>query len=490
MAQERIFVDEKMRFSQQVAVYNELIVLKLNHGSLSIDRLLQSMKRLLVKHTILRTSLRFTDDNSILAQNITSNHHVVQLIVQKTFDNQASLEDLIHGITINPSLFDLSVGRVFHCEILRKNHRQINQLNDRIQASMQPNDVFIIGLHHTVFDRTSRQVLLNDLRTFYNESNQISFDGDQLQYIDYSVYERLIDMSSSRHFWYSQLKQYDFQRSLSLPKDRHRSSTEQRSGDASVTHLSFEGEISQAFLDYASSHNLTLFQLGLATFYAFLFKLTHGQTDLCITGLNANRYRSELQNMIGMFVATLPHRLQLDSRWSFDELVKHVQEKCLSILTHAHYPLQQILADQQVNQLGVSFLELVFDLITTSSDTHLLSLNDATFEPLLLPRSSEVAKFDFMLTFIYDPSSMNEKLSFRLVCSHDLFNETTVGIMARRFQHLINQLFMNQTTINDAHDQPMLPIHKLSLILPQEADEIQQTLFAGKINALDRGKGL
>ncbi|CAF4473440.1 unnamed protein product, partial [Adineta steineri] len=44
--------------------------------------------------------------------------------------------------------------------------------------------------------------------------------------------------------------------------------------------------------------------------------------------------------MIGMFVSTLPYRLQLDSDWSFDELVEHVQKKCLSILEHSHYPLQ------------------------------------------------------------------------------------------------------------------------------------------------------
>ena len=76
--------------------------------------------------------------------------------------------------------------------------------------------------------------------------------------------------------------------------------------------------------------------------------------------------RSELQNMIGMFVSTLPYRIQLDSHWSFDELVKHVQEKCLSILEHSHYPLQHILADFHLNQSNVSFLETLFDFITVS----------------------------------------------------------------------------------------------------------------------------
>ena len=103
-------------------------------------------------------------------------------------------------------------------------------------------------------------------------------------------------------------------------------------------------------MNYASLHNLTFFQLGLSIFYVFLFKLTHGQTDLCIASINANRYRSELQDMIGMFVATLPYRMELNPHWSFDEVVKYVKERCLSILKHSHYSLQQILADFRVNQ--------------------------------------------------------------------------------------------------------------------------------------------
>ena len=128
------------------------------------------------------------------------------------------------------------------------------------------------------------------------------------------------------------LQGYNLDHQLSLPLDRHRLSGDQRSSLASVAEISLIRGFLTSFLNYASSHQVTPFQLGLATFYAFVFKLTHGQTDLCISCLNANRYRSELQDMIGMFVATLPYRLQLDSSWSFDELVKHVQENVYQYL--------------------------------------------------------------------------------------------------------------------------------------------------------------
>ena len=288
------------------------------------------------------------------------------------------------------------------------------------------------------------------------------------------------------NFGIRNLEGYNLEHPLSLPVDRHRSSTDQRSGLASVAQISFDNDISTAFLNYASSHQVTPFQLGLAIFYAFLFKLTHGQNDLCISCLNANRYRTELQNMIGMFVATLPYRIQLDSHWSFDELVKHVREKCLSILEHSHYPLQHILADSHLNQSNVPFLETILTLsLFLQISINYLSM-DANLEQISLQQSYEVAKFDFMLTFVYNPTSDDDKLSCSFVCSRDLFEETTVTQIARRFQHLFEQIFRSKST--DIRMDPIITsINKLSLILPEEAEEIQRVKFCRLANIVNEG---
>ncbi|CAF4369522.1 unnamed protein product, partial [Adineta steineri] len=200
----------------------------------------------------------------------------------------------------------------------------------------------------------------------YNTNAEWTGDEDLLQYIDYSVHERLIDMKPSRDFWLLELKEYDFEHRLSLSTDQHCLSNDQRSGFASIAQLSFDKNISKSFLNYVSTHQTTPFQLGMTLFYIFLFKLTQDQNDLCISCHNANRYKTELQNMMGMFISTLPYRMKLDSSWSFNELVKQVQDKCISILEHSHYPLQNILTDIHANQSNVSFLQTVFDFITRS----------------------------------------------------------------------------------------------------------------------------
>jgi NRPS condensation-like uncharacterized protein len=401
----------------------------------------------------------------------------------QTFQNEDELQNIIYQTTIDSNLFDLSVGRVFHCQILRQ-QKAVSDNNDN--ELITDSDVLIVGFHHSAFDRSSVSIFYSELCQAYNNNTIWSKDEEWLQYIDYSVHERLMDMIKSREFWQLQLDGYNLERQLSLPVDRYRSSRDQRSGLASVAQISFEDDVTTTFLNYASSHQFTTFQLGLAIFYAFLFKLTHSQNDLCIACLNANRYRTELQNMIGMFVTTLPHRVELDSQWSFIQLVEHVREKCLSILAHSHYPLQHILADAYLKHSKIEFLETLFDFINMSSNIDQLSFDGTTLERVLLPESSEVAKFDLMLEFVYNSTLNDGRLSCCFICSRDLLDEKTVAHIAKKFEHLFFQVFSSKSNAIQS-DQSITFINRLSLILPEEAQEMQGILFRRLPNILNEG---
>jgi hypothetical protein len=482
-AQERIFLDQQVRFSSEIAIYNELNVLRVVKGSLSKSRLLVALQSVLQKHTVLRTSLTFNNQDSTLKQCVTDKHHTYTLATEQTFKNEDELHDIIYRITIDPYLFDLSNGRVFYCQILRP--QMLTSENTENQF-ITDSDVLVIAFHHAAYDRSSRQIFFNDLCTAYNSNIITEVDEELLQYIDYAVHEHQMDMLSSQEFWHLELEGCNLQCQLSLPTDRHRSSTDQRSGLASGAHIYLDNDVTTSFLNYASSHQLTPFQLGLATLYAFLFKLTRRQNDLCIACLNANRYRTELQNMIGMFVATLPYRIRLDQQWSFDELVQHIREKCLSILEHSHYPLQNILADSHLTQSNALLLETLFDFITAPSHIDQIFVGGATLEPISSQQLFEVTKFDFMLMFAYNPTLDDDRLSYHLLCSRDLFDATTVITIARRFQRFFSRIFSSNFN-NSQTDQSFPAINKLSLSLPEEAEEMQRVIFRRLPTILNEG---
>ncbi|CAF1582554.1 unnamed protein product, partial [Adineta steineri] len=191
-------------------------------------------------------------------------------------------------------------------------------------------------------------------------------------------------------------------------------------------------------------------------------------------------------NLIGMFVSTLPYRVELDPHWSFNEVVKHVREKCLSILEHSHYPLQHILGDNRTSQSNVSFLETMFDFISMSRNVEHLSLNDANLEQISLEQSAEVSKFDFSLTFEYNPLSDNKRLSCSFVCSSDLFEKSTISKIAERFRYTSERLFQIQSS-NISVMTASSSINKVCLILPEEAEEMELVVFHRLENIVNEG---
>ena len=485
-AQERIFLDQQLRFSEKVAVYNELVLLRVAKGSLSMDRLQRTLRNLCQKHKTLRTSLVFDGENSTLKQYITDEPQMDKRITDQVFKNEDTLKEIIYQTATNPDLFDLSSGRVFHYQILRQ-EEDANQ-TDYIE-SITDGDIILLAFHHVVFDLLTSQLFLSDLCITYNNDEEWQGVEHSLEYIDYSVNERIMDMTASSQFWRSQLEGYYLEYGPSLPADRLRSSAAGRSESASVVEISFDYDLSTDFLNYASSHQVTPFQLGLAVFSTFLFKLIHDQNDICISCFDANRHRTEVQKIIGMFVATFPYRAQLDSRWTFNELVKQVREKCLSIFEHSHYPLNNIIADSQQNPSNVPFLETVFDFITVPSHVDRLSFDGANLEQISSPESCEVAKFDFLLRFVHNPRLNDGKLSCRFICSADMFDQTTVITISQRFQYLFKQLV--STSANTVEiGAALVPIENLSLILPGEKEELQTVMFHRLPNIDEKGMSL
>ncbi|CAF4143597.1 unnamed protein product [Adineta steineri] len=486
-AQERIFLDERIRFSSNKTTMNNMYVIPLIYrissmnDHISVSRLQHAFQSIIIKHQILRTAL-YLDTNGTIIQHCLDTDVIIN--DKKSFrfwtinlsDEEHEQNEIVKKILNQSDLFDLSKGHVINCHILRQDQSN-HSLSQNSDDLLTKDDVILFTIHHACFDGASTPIFIRDLSLAYQSNDWLLIDDNSIQYTDYSIHEHIMDMILSQQFWQLQLNGYNPTRQLSLPVDRQRPSTnQQRSGLASVAEINFDNELCTSFLNYASSHHLTFFQLGLATFYLFLFKLTHGQTDLCIGSINVNRYRSELVNVIGMFVSTLPYRVQLDPQWSFDELVQYVQEKCLSILEHSHYPLQHVLHDLHLTQSNVSFLQTMFDFISVSKDMGHLSLNDANLEEMSLEQSAEVSKFDFSLTFEYNPSSDHNQLSCSFVCSHDLFEKSTVSKVAQRFQYMFEQLFHTQSS-NIPVMNVSSSINKVSLILSEEAEEMELIMF-------------
>ncbi|CAF3736446.1 unnamed protein product [Rotaria sordida] len=220
--------------------------------------------------------------------------------------------------------------------------------------------------------------------------NRLSCEDDSaLRYMDYAIIEQQTSMTAASAFWLDSLRDCKIHHHLSLPFDRHRVSDEHRTGRGISASFSFGEHLSRAFIVYASISKTTLENMALASYYAFLFKLTNGERDLCI-GINTHgRYKPELMSIIGMFVNAIPLRCKLDPSWPFARLVKEVHQIAMDSSHYSYFPLQRILAQHPlVSKPAFLDTSFEFDSNTTQNMSNEIMLDDICLS--LVPYSIKI----------------------------------------------------------------------------------------------------
>ncbi len=488
-AQACLWLDEQILLQSDqslVAIYNIPFIYRLSpQNTLSITQFRHALQLMVMKHQSLRTSLIFDNKTNLLMQqpiNLDNNNDLF-LITESTFETDEELNEIMYDEKRNSLLFDLSQGLVFRCHLVY--YKQIS-LNDLLCDK----DAIIFNFHHALFDFSSMDMFLCDLDHAYS-TGQLSTDDDSiLRYIDReyeyflffihmtlllasyldSVIEEQMSMSAANSFWLETLHDYNIDHSLPLPYDRCRLSDEHRTGRVTSISMNFGEDLSHHFLAFASSNNINPQHLALTCYYAFLFKLTNGERDLCI-GMNINnRYKDELKSVIGLFENIIPLRCQLDPYWSFYQLVEHVREIITSSLEYSYFPLQRILA-QHPNTSKPAFLDISFEFQSNRSESKKNEIMFGSSELHTLSQSIKISedeiisKFDVALTILYD-ANINQ-LSCTIDGSLDLFDRKTVDKIAQRFHSMLHQLFIS------TDNQLGKPIYELSLILPDERSLMQ-----------------
>ena len=329
---------------------------------------------------------------------------------------------------------------MFRCHILRQ--------------SSSSNDLIVFNFHHVAFDGASIEIFFRDLVTVY--ANDTPLTPCDFDYIDYSIHEKKMDMSEARAFWKQHLDGYS-NTYLSLPYDHSLTHDRHRSGQGSTIMMKLSSDIVNHLLAFITHHNKTLHQVVLAAFYVFLFKLTQ-DTDLCVLTVSANRHRSELENLIGVFVNTLPHRLIIQPHINFLSLVENVKDFILTTLSHAHLPFQEIASNTNIAHVQTLFDvdDQLSDEIRLDSNTSLSPLESITTDP------SCVAKFDLTCTLHHHHHHHHVEEHSMMIAfnaSTDLFDKKTIELMASRFETLLHQLFISSMTKS---------ICEYSILLPNE----------------------
>nr|WP_257890634.1 non-ribosomal peptide synthetase [Rhodococcus sp. USK10] len=206
-----------------------------------------------------------------------------------------------------------------------------------------------VVVHHIAVDGLSLAPLMRDVTSAYEaRSNGRSPDWAPLpvDYADYSRWQRELlgdfadpDSLGSRQLDYWATSLADLPTLLPLPTDRPR-----LAGDApSAGHVRFtvSADLHRKLETLAREKNSTTYMVLHAALVVLLYKLT-GTDDIVVGTPTSGRTDPALDDVVGMFVGTVPLRSRVNPRATFTELLTSVQHTDLAAFANSDVPFDLI----------------------------------------------------------------------------------------------------------------------------------------------------
>lgn len=414
--QQRIlFLDE---YEPGTPTYNIPISIRFK-GPLDVQVLEASLAEIVRRHEPLRTMFRIENGQPI--QEIVSAHStalsVTDLSQVQEVGREAEMERLMLEEAKHP--FDLKHDLKLRAVLLRLN------IEDH---------VLVLTMHHISSDGWSVGVLLKEVAALYEafaagRPSPLPHLG--VQYTDYVNWHQhwfpgeILERQLS--YWKKQLD--NAPALLELPTDRPRPAMQGYHGDRYP--LSLSTGLTASLKSLSRQEGATLFMTLLAAFQTLLFRYT-GQDDILIGSPIAGRNRSEIKDLIGLFINTIVIRGDLSNNPTFRELVKRVRQAALHAYEHADLPFEKLVEELQPVR-SLSYTPLFQNMfVLQNTPLRAQNLTTTSFREL----STGTAKFDLYLSMI----ETEDRLFGELEYSTTLFDRETIARMVGHFEALLRDI--------------------------------------------------
>ncbi|WP_395608028.1 amino acid adenylation domain-containing protein [Pseudomonas sp. B22129] len=406
--------------------YNIPIGLRLR-GQLHVEALQRALARIVARHETLRS--RFAQRGDEAQVLIVPAEEVLPLQVQDLRRHpqpQQALDALIHGEGSAP--FDLERGPL---------------LRGRLVVMADDHHVLLLTLHHIVSDGWSMGVLTRELMALYQAFSHGLPDPLPplpIQYGDFAVWQRLWlsgeVLQRQSNFWQQALA--GAPALLTLPTDRPRPAQQDYAGSSVDVRL--DERLTAGLKALSQRHGTTLYVTLMSAWASLLARLS-GQQELVIGSPVANRTRSEVEELIGLFVNTLAVRIDTSGELSTEALLARVKAQTLAAQSHQDLPFEQVVEiTRPVRSLAHS---PIFQTLLTWQDSSAptLALGDLALEGIV--ENSHFAKFDLSLDLGEVQGSILGALEYAVA----LFDEATVRRYAGYFTRVLQAMVDNDQAV-------------------------------------------
>ncbi|MBW7477363.1 non-ribosomal peptide synthase/polyketide synthase [Paenibacillus oenotherae] len=397
-------------------------------GPFEREKVERTIRQLIVRHQILRTSFELVDGEPV--QRI---HDQVPFELEFERLLSGTEEDFTRYAKAFVRPFDLSAAPLLRVGLLELGPER---------------HMLLFDMHHIISDGVSMSVLAQEFTRLY-AGETLAEPG--LQYKDYAVWQRKwMDgegMRKQEAYWLAQFAGEIPTMELTVDYRRPLART-------------FEGEFLDIEIDRALTAKLhrlasdtgsTLYMLLLTAFTVLLSKYS-GQEDIIVGTPVAGRRHADLEQMLGMFVGTLALRNYPSRNKPFLDYVREVKERTLEAFEHQNYPFEKLV--EQIDVGKDLSRNPLFDTMFIMQNIEQASIELGGLKLTSIEPAHQFAKFD--LTLI--ASEHEQKLMLRFQYRTSLFAKQTIERMAGHMNQLLCQ----------AAERPELHLSSLELMTASE----------------------
>lgn len=404
-------------------------------GHLNIDALCYSIRELVRRHEMLRTTfqiiegrpMQISEPDMMIEPEIIDIGEIGSDKVQHEINKISMLE------TTTP--FNLPSGPLMRVKILRIN---------------PANNIMLITVHHIISDSWSLDIMLKEVAILYEGyiNGKLSYlPENKLQYADFAEWQHTLNWDSQISYWTNKLR--NAPHVSELPTDFSRPDIQEYNGRLYRFQLS--KELTENIRKYCQQNELTLYMFLLAAFNVLIMRYTE-QDDILIGTPVATRENVNLENLVGMFVNTVVIRTQLNESITFKQLANKTKVTTLEAFENGSIPFDKLI--EQIEPKRDQRRSPLFQIMFMMEEASMPTFNMHDLKINKLDTNYSTSLFDLSLAckleedFIYGIFEYNSTL----------FQENSIQRLQQHFINLLEQICIF----------PDKPVANLSIITQDE----------------------
>ncbi len=371
-------------------------------GKLKLSDLQQAFRIIVQKNEILRTVFQVIDG---VFMQIIQEQTETEISYRKL--NQKKIEDAVEEIR---KPFHLQTGPLV----------RLTYIEDDKQACI------LIEMHHIISDGTSFNLFVDQLLKL---CNGFKVKENRLQYKDYSIWHNKKDSAEEKQYWLTQLA--DYPQNVEIMPDYARKKI--RSMRGSSIQKMIDRETCLAVKKFALDYNYSEYMILLSA-YLILLKRYGRQEDMIVGCPMSGRIHTDIDEMLGMFVNTVPIRCVVDENQIYRKFLDEIKEITLSAYDYQDYPFEKML-----EELGVKSepsRNPLYDTVFVLQNTYRVGTSYEAYQFEEIPLKAKWCNYDLVMEV------NEEEDTYRIVMEYnaDLYQEESMFLFAEQYLQLLKNI--------------------------------------------------